>query len=51
MGAGTEEMGGETLGPLPDLRTRGLVGESKTFPRERNGATSRVHALVWPESA
>ena len=48
MGARTEEMDSETLGPLPDLRTRALVGKVKTVPLERNGASVRVHALVFP---
>src|ERR671924_654719 len=42
MGAGTEEMGSETLRPLPDLRARALVSESKPLLIERNGATFRV---------
>jgi len=42
MGARTEEMGSETLRPLPDLRARALVGESKPFLTERNGVTFRV---------
>ena len=49
MGARTEEMDSETLGPLPDLRTRALVRNVKNFLIERNGASVGVHALVFPK--
>ena len=35
--------------PLPDLRARASVGESKPFLRDRNGVTFRVHTLVSTE--
>jgi hypothetical protein len=49
MGARTEEMDSETLGPLPDLRTRALVSNVKNFLIERNGASVGVDALVFPK--
>ena len=46
MGASPEEMGSETLRPLPDLRARALVGKIKTLRLERNGASSRRRPRV-----
>jgi hypothetical protein len=61
MGERTAEMDGGTLRPLHDLRNepeskrvrekRALVGNVKTFLRERNGASIRVSGEVLPKFA
>jgi hypothetical protein len=48
MGASPEEMGGGTLRPLRDSRTRALVGEVKTFC-ESEMALHGVDAEVLPK--
>ena len=48
MGTSPEEMGGETLRPPRDSRTRALVGEVKTFC-EREMAHYGADAEVSPK--